>query len=74
VCLNGRAAEALYRRRVLPTLGPRARALRLIALPSTSPAHAARSLAAKLVAWRAVARAAHVAMRHPGRRGRRAGA
>jgi TDG/mug DNA glycosylase family protein len=61
VCLNGRTAEALYRRRVLPALGARARALPLTCLPSTSPAHAARPFAAKLVAWRAVARAARAA-------------
>ena len=58
VCLNGRTAEALYRRRVLPGLGDGARALPLASLPSTSPAHAARPFAAKLAAWRAVARAA----------------
>jgi hypoxanthine-DNA glycosylase len=58
VCLNGRTAEALYRRRVLPGLEAGAGALPLAGLPSTSPAHAARSFAAKLAAWRAVARAA----------------
>jgi double-stranded uracil-DNA glycosylase len=58
VCFNGAKAHELYRRRVLPHLeGPAAR-LRLAVLPSTSPAHAGRSLADKLAAWGAVRRAA----------------
>ena len=49
---NGGAAETAFRRHVrLPAGTP---ALRLIRLPSTSPAHAARSFAAKLQAWQAV--------------------
>jgi len=58
VCLNGGKAEELYRRRVLPRLTAEAAALPRLRLPSTSPAHAAQPLAAKLAAWRAVARAA----------------
>jgi hypoxanthine-DNA glycosylase len=51
---NGQAAAALYRRRVLPGLRGPARALPLAVLPSTSPAHAARSFVGKLAAWRAL--------------------
>jgi TDG/mug DNA glycosylase family protein len=55
VCFNGRTAAALYRRHVLPALGPAARALPTLELPSTSPAHAALPPAAKLARWRALA-------------------
>ncbi|MEI2416600.1 DNA-deoxyinosine glycosylase [Orrella sp. JC864] len=52
VCLNGRAAAALYRRHVAPrvALPPGAS---LHALPSTSPAHAAMARQAKQAAWHA---------------------
>lgn len=52
VYFNGAKAEATFRRHVLPELeaGP----LQFCRLPSTSPAHAALSLAAKREAWRAV--------------------
>ncbi|HBL66184.1 MAG TPA: DNA-deoxyinosine glycosylase [Achromobacter sp.] len=53
VCFNGAKAGALYRRYVLPTLPPQARALDYVDLPSTSPAHAAASFDMKLAAWRA---------------------
>ena len=46
---NGAAAAASVRRRVLPGLAERPLALHR--LPSTSPAHAARSYADKLAAW-----------------------
>jgi hypoxanthine-DNA glycosylase len=49
VFFNGGAAEAAFRRHVLPGL-PGA-SLKLIRLPSTSPAHAACSYAEKLAAW-----------------------
>jgi len=49
VRFNGAAAEALFRRHVLPTLDPVPDLLRL---PSTSPAHAAMGFEAKLAAWR----------------------
>jgi len=52
VLFNGRTAAALYRRHVLPGLPPRARSLTLVELPSTSPAHAAMSLAVKTERWR----------------------
>lgn len=57
VCFNGRTAAALYRRHVLPGLAPRLRALATLDLPSTSPAHAALSLPAKLERWRGLAAA-----------------
>jgi TDG/mug DNA glycosylase family protein len=52
VFFNGAKAEAVYRRRVLPTLSGAAAALPLQRLPSTSPAHAGMSLQRKKAAWR----------------------
>jgi double-stranded uracil-DNA glycosylase len=52
VFFNGGAAEAAFRRHVLPGL-PGAD-LQLIRLPSTSPAHAASSYTDKLAAWSAI--------------------
>ncbi len=57
VFFNGHKAESLYRRHVLPTLAGLDLDLRYERLPSTSPAHAGRSFAEKLAAWRAVERA-----------------
>jgi double-stranded uracil-DNA glycosylase len=51
VCFNGAMAERCFRRFVAPTL-PRSD-LDYTRLPSTSPAHAAMSLAAKTRVWRA---------------------
>ena len=51
VCFNGRTAEQLYRRRVLPNLPARFADIPLHALPSTSPAHAGMTHAAKLDRW-----------------------
>lgn len=56
VCFNGRTAERLFRRLVMPDSpggGPV-----FSALPSTSPAHAAMSYRQKLERWRAVIRPA----------------
>lgn len=55
VFFNGAKAEQVFRRRVLGlvALPP----LQLQRLPSTSPAHAGRTLAQKLAAWQAVAEA-----------------
>jgi double-stranded uracil-DNA glycosylase len=50
VCFNGSMAAQLYRRHV--SAGPGLAQLRL---PSTSPAHAAMSLAAKVGAWQQLA-------------------
>lgn len=46
---NGRTAEALYRRFLLPVCGRE-----ITALPSTSPANAAYTMERLLAAWRAV--------------------
>lgn len=52
VFFNGAAAEASFRRLVLPGLAERAP--QLTRLPSTSPAHAASAYADKLAAWSVV--------------------
>ena len=52
VFFNGATAERCFRVHVQPAL--EAGALKLLRLPSTSPAHAARSYADKLRAWRAI--------------------
>jgi hypoxanthine-DNA glycosylase len=51
VCFNGRTAEELYRRRVLPNLPAHFAQIALQALPSTSPAHAGMPFAVKLERW-----------------------
>ena len=53
IVFNGGPAEALFRRHVAARCGPRLAGLELARLPSTSPAHAARTYAQKLAAWRA---------------------
>lgn len=56
IACNGRAADATFRRHVLPGLGTRLDGIALIALPSTSPANASRSVVDKLHAWSALRR------------------
>ena len=51
VFFNGRKAEVLYRRWVLPALPAAAGVLRHECLPSTSPAYAGMALAEKLERW-----------------------
>ena len=51
VCFNGGKAAELYRRLVVPTLPADIAALDARVLPSTSPAHASLSFAAKLERW-----------------------
>ena len=51
VLLNGARAAQDFERRVVPTLDKASLDLPRIRLPSTSPAHAAMSLAAKRAAW-----------------------
>ena len=58
IFLNGGMAEIAWRRFAVPRMDPSLRALPVTRLPSTSPAHASRTLAQKTAAWRAVARAA----------------
>jgi len=52
ICFNGRTAALLYRRHVLPGLPAGSASLPRLELPSTSPAHAAMSLADKTAHWR----------------------
>jgi len=52
ICFNGKRAERLYRRLVLPTLTLQAQKLSYKLLPSTSPAHASMSFKRKLRVWR----------------------
>jgi hypoxanthine-DNA glycosylase len=54
VYFNGRKAEALYRRFVLPHLGPDFEELSYECLPSTSPAHAGMTFTRKLEIWRRI--------------------
>jgi len=54
VYFNGQKAEMAFRRHVLRQLEGLGRELRYVRLPSTSPAHAGRSLEEKLAAWHAV--------------------
>lgn len=53
VCFNGKEAEHLYARLVLPTLPSATCAVTYFSLPSTSPANAAIPWAAKVSAWKA---------------------
>jgi TDG/mug DNA glycosylase family protein len=53
VFFNGAKAESLFRKHVLGTMAPGA-GLRLLRLPSTSPANAGLSRERKLAAWRAL--------------------
>jgi hypoxanthine-DNA glycosylase len=57
IFFNGQRSEAMFRRHALPIMAQLDREFRYVRLPSTSPAHAGRSFAQKLAAWRAVARA-----------------
>lgn len=54
VFFNGRKAEQMYRRFVLPKLCEEFGYLRYECLPSTSPAHAGMSFAKKLGEWRRI--------------------
>lgn len=52
VCFNGRKAQAMFRRFVQPALS--VERLEFALLPSTSPAHASMTMAAKLDTWRGI--------------------
>jgi hypoxanthine-DNA glycosylase len=54
VFFNGRKAEELYRRFVMPELGHDFEELRYECLPSTSPAHAGMTFAKKLEHWKRI--------------------
>lgn len=54
IALNGGTARDAFHRHVLPMLGERLSAIKLIALPSTSPANASINAAAKRAAWAAL--------------------
>ena len=54
VYFNGRKAEELYRRFVLPSLSAEFAGIRYLSMPSTSPAHAGMSFAEKLVRWKKI--------------------
>lgn len=51
ICFNGKKAEQLFRRLVWPAMCKRADVLRLMSLPSSSPAFAAMPFADKLQQW-----------------------
>ncbi|QHS10114.1 DNA-deoxyinosine glycosylase [Sinimarinibacterium sp. NLF-5-8] len=53
IAFNGQAALTAFRRHVQPTLSAAQQRLEHIALPSTSPAHAALSVAEKCARWQA---------------------
>ena len=55
VFFNGRKAEEMYRRFVLPGLGSEFEELSYECLPSTSPAHAGMTFTKKLAAWKKIA-------------------
>jgi hypoxanthine-DNA glycosylase len=57
VFFNGRKAEEIYQRRVLPQVRELRPGLRYTRLPSTSPALAALDFSGKLEQWRVVAEA-----------------
>jgi len=57
IFFNGQKAETAFRRHALRQVAELGRDFQYARLPSTSPAHAGRSFAQKLAAWRAVARA-----------------
>jgi hypoxanthine-DNA glycosylase len=59
IALNGGAAARLFDRHVAPSLGARLASLRILRLPSTSPAHASRTFIEKADAWAALSAALH---------------
>ncbi len=52
IATNGGKAHELFTRRIAPQVGPRLDTLSILRLPSTSPAHASRTLAQKVEEWR----------------------
>jgi len=56
VFFNGKMAEKLYQKRILPTLNQRFPYLEYQCLPSTSPAYAVLKLEQKTEAWKVIKR------------------
>ena len=56
VFFNGKMAEKLYQKRILPTLNQRFSYLEYQCLPSTSPAYAVLKLEQKTEAWKVIKR------------------
>ena len=56
IAFNGAKAADLYGRLVLNSLSPALQAIQTVTLPSTSPAHASMTFAAKLKSWRGIRR------------------
>jgi double-stranded uracil-DNA glycosylase len=54
IFFNGQKAETAFRRHALAQVAGLGRDFRYVRLPSTSPAHAGRTFAQKLAAWRAL--------------------
>jgi double-stranded uracil-DNA glycosylase len=54
VYFNGRKAEEMYRRFVLPDLPAEFAGMRYESMPSTSPAHAGMTFAKKLERWKTI--------------------
>jgi double-stranded uracil-DNA glycosylase len=54
VFFNGRKAEEIFTKRVLPLIAAEFPRVRYIGLPSTSPANAGMTFAEKLVRWRVI--------------------
>lgn len=59
IAFNGGTARTLYRRHVLADLPVKWRELPGLLLPSTSPAHAARTLPQKIEAWKTLRNTSH---------------
>lgn len=51
IAFNGQAAARLFKQHVVPALGKRYATIERVGLPSTSPAHAAMSVARKTQLW-----------------------
>lgn len=54
ICCNGQCALRLFRKSAIPTLAQEFQSLPVVALPSTSPAHASLRFEDKLVQWERV--------------------
>ncbi len=57
IFFNGAKSASIYRRKILPLLPESKRSLKLVSLPSTSPAYAGMSFRKKLEAWKCIEQA-----------------